>query len=112
VLATLSACTPGFGEITNNFDWIPATSTNANPAAPTIKFRIGAFPIALRTNFSIGSISAAECVPGARCKVFPVRVLADRLPVDIAACSDVVVEPTWNNCCNWRKSSANAAPVW
>ena len=88
-------------------------SKSTSAAAPNITFRIGAFRIALqdqqllpvhvRRRMRRGGLAARFC---------RLRVPVDLGPVNIAARIDVVVEPASNTCCNWRKSSANSAPLW
>src|ERR1035437_7256287 len=84
--SALSASTPGFGEITNSFDWTPAIRRTISAAAPNIKFRMGAVRIALWRNCSARSITAAECVSDPICPTLPVPILLvpdDLMPLDL-----------------------------
>src|SRR5579864_8686650 len=102
--ATFNALAPSLGEITSNFDWIPAITRSTNTVALKMRVWVGAFRKAIRTNSSARSISAAWWAQELR--VLSLRVCGPMVlvPVAITARNEVVVELVSNTCCNWRIS--------
>src|SRR5206468_12123257 len=94
---------PTLEGVTSSFVWAPTKTRTTRIAAPKIKSLIGAFCITEWASFVACATSATGFTAVDR-PVLVERELVELVSVDDTDRSEVVVDPDFNNSCNWRRS--------